>query len=107
MLKAFRRKRLGQSIIEYVAIVTIVLGAFVAAGNYIKRGLQGRWKATVDDLGDQYDPRVASTDLRHTIISNNETRIIVLNAQKGFYTSRIDITNSTESKSGSRTIGAY
>lgn len=93
--------------LEYIALGTIVLAAFVAAGNYIKRGLQGRWKATVDELGDQYDPRTASTSIRHTIVSNIQTQVVTINALGGFYTSRQDITNSTEKKFGSRTIGAY
>ena len=107
MLRSLRKKNKGQSAIEYVAILTIVIGSFVAAGNYIKRGLQGRWKATVDDLGDQYDPRVASTSIRHTIVSNTETKIVTLPATDGFYTSRQDNSISVEKKTGSRTVGAY
>ena len=107
MLKIFRRKNKGQSAIEYAALLIIVIGSFIAAENYIKRGLQGRWKATVDDLGDQYDPRTAATAIRHTIVSNVQTQIVTLNALGGFFTSRQDMTNSTERKIGSRTIGAY
>ena len=73
--KMFRMSKKGQTALEYLIILTLVLGAFVAAGTYVKRGLQGRWKAAVDDLGDQYDPRTGDTYVIHRIVSNTETII--------------------------------
>ncbi len=97
------RKR-GQSIIEYAFMITIIMGAFLAVGYYFKRGIQGRWKAVVDDMGDQYDPGKAATLVRHLIISNTETRISVESGTEGSWTSRTDLTNTVETRGGEVTI---
>jgi Flp pilus assembly pilin Flp len=106
MLRLHITKR-GQSAIEYVAILVVIIGAFIAMQSYAKRGLQGRWKQSVDQLGDQYDPRVADTHIVHRIAVNTDTSIITTNTAQGFWTTRRDITNSLETKSGYATVGAY
>lgn len=100
------RKR-GQTALEYTVLIIIVIGAFVGIQNYMKRGIQGRWKTTVDELGDQYDPRTADTEIRHTLNSNTNTQIITMNTVTGYWTRRTDQTTSTERKSGTSTMGAY
>ena len=102
-----RRYRKGQTTLEYIVLLIIVMGALLAISNYFKRGLQGRWKAAIDDMGDQYDPRVADSSLRHTLIQNTNTAIITMNDAGGYWTQRTDTSLSTEQKTGSVTIGAY
>jgi hypothetical protein len=99
----------GQSPLEYIILITIILGAFLAVGTYFKRGVQGRWKMSVDDLGDQYDPRVADTNVRYVLNSTTLTRIESLydNTSGGWWTYREDHSNSTESKSGYEGVGKY
>jgi len=41
----------AQSIIEYVAIILVIMGVFVVMGAYYKRGLQGRYRQAGDILG--------------------------------------------------------
>ncbi len=101
------RKNRGQSVFEYLVMVTIVLAAFLAIGNYAKRALQGRWKAAVDDLGDQYDPRVANSRVQYTVGSRTSTRVETMNSVDGYWTSRSDKTNSLETKTGYISVGAY
>jgi len=50
--------RRGQSMIEFAALIIFILAAFLVFQKYIARGLQGRWKATGDALGQGriYDP---------------------------------------------------
>lgn len=105
MIKRMARK--GQSTIEYAVLLIIVLGAFVAAGNYIKRGLQGRWKAAIDDMGDQYDPRTATGSVTHTVMVNSITNIIAVPTTNGFDTTRVDISNSLDRRTGSMSVGGY
>jgi uncharacterized protein (UPF0333 family) len=100
-------RKKGQTTIEYIILITIILGAFLAVGNYFKRGLQGRWKAAVDDLGDQYDPRAADSSVRQTFVSNTVTTIVTLNNADGFWTSRQDLSNSIDRKTGTVSVGAY
>ena len=54
-------KNNGQSLMEYILVFVIVAGALLATQIYIKRGIQGRWKQSVDELGDQYDPKTGNT----------------------------------------------
>ena len=92
---------------EFLILMTVILAAFLSIGNYFKRGVQGRWKTAVDELGEQYDPRTGNTMLVHRIISNTDTQIISLNTTGGWWTSRRDMTNVVETKSGHVSAGSY
>ena len=98
-------KKRGQSILEYILLLIIVIGAFVAMTNYVKRGLQGRWKVAIDDIGEQYDPRLANSIVFHIIASNTETILTAVNGTNGFWTLRTDVSNTIETKTGSVTVG--
>ena len=55
MLNYFnKRRKKGQSTLEYAILIIIIIGALLSIQVYIKRGIQGRWKAAVDDLGEQF-----------------------------------------------------
>lgn len=103
-MKFFRK---AQTSMEFMILVIIVLGALLAVGSYFKRGIQGRWKSAVDDLGDQYDPRVAETDITHRVRANGITTISTLPAPGGFWSTRQDYTNTVESKTGTMRVGGY
>ncbi|HBG60751.1 MAG: hypothetical protein A2Y03_04610 [Omnitrophica WOR_2 bacterium GWF2_38_59] len=103
----FKRIRKGQTSMEFLILMTVILAAFLSIGNYFKRGVQGRWKTAVDELGEQYDPRTGNTMLVHRIISNTDTQIISLNTTGGWWTSRRDMTNVVETKSGHVSAGSY
>ena len=103
----FKLKKKAQSTTEYTVLIVIILGAFLATSDYVKRGLQGRWKTTVDDLGDQYDPRLGNTSINYTLTGNSNTSIYTINATNGFWTMREDHSNSTETKRGFIAVGAY
>jgi Flp pilus assembly pilin Flp len=102
----FRIHNRGQTVIEYTILVIIVLGAFLTVGTYVKRGIQGRWKQTADDLGDQYDPRFANSNVRYVFESNTHTEVITVPGPSGFFTTRTDETNSLERRTGHVTIEA-
>ena len=109
MLRKFNK---GQTTLEYIVLLIIVLGALLAIQNYFKRGLQGRWKAALDDMGDQYDPRVADSSVRHTLVQSTNTTIIAtplnaLDPNSSYWTQRTDESISTERKQGSVSAGAY
>ncbi len=102
-----RKLKKGQTTLEYIVLLIIVMGALLAISNYFKRGIQGRWKAAMDDMGDQYDPRVADTSIQHTLVQNSATSIITLNDAGGFWTLRTDDSITTERKQGTASAGAY
>ena len=103
----FRRIKKGQSTLEYTVLLIIVMGAFLGVSNYFKRGVQGRWKAAVDDFGDQYDPRTTNSRIQHVISSNSLTLVTAINMVNGIWTFRTDTSNTLETKSGFSTVGGY
>jgi hypothetical protein len=103
----YKKGKKGQSAVEYSTLLIVLIGAFLAMQNYVKRGVQGRWKASIDELGDQYDPRVANTDLRHTVFSSTNTQIMVMDTGDGLWTKRTDRSFSNEQKMGYTSSGAY
>ena len=104
-----KRSKKGQSVIEYTVLMTVIIAALMTMGSYMKRGFQGRWKDVVDDMGDQYDPRATNTDIQHYIDSTVVTQITAedLADGSGFWTSRVDETNSLETKEGAMRVGNY
>ncbi len=97
----------GQSSLEYLALITIILGVFLGIGTYFKRGVQGRWKEAVDGMGDQYDPRVTNTDITERVQGFQSTVIETIPVNGGVWTMRDDNSNMLEEKFGSTTVAAY
>jgi hypothetical protein len=105
------RQRKGQSAMEYIVFMTIILGVFLTMSNYFKRGVQGRWKAAVDDLGEQYDPSVTNSSVRHRLEANTITTVYTvpgsIDGQNGVWTMRTDQTNSVERKTGQTAVSPF
>ncbi len=53
----FIKLRKGQSTLEYALVIAAVVAALVMMQIYLKRGLSGRFKASTDDIGEQFDPQ--------------------------------------------------
>jgi cytoskeletal protein RodZ len=73
MLQKFNkmRSRRGQSTLEYAILIVIVIGALIAIQFYIKRGVQGRFKSSTDDIGDQFSP--GNTDYNKVVTTSSRT----------------------------------
>ena len=99
-------RKKGQSTIEYTIVLIIVIGVFISMQSYVKRAFQGRWKAAVDDLGEQYDPTAVNMFITDSLIVNSNTRVITQRDTGGYYTNRIDNSHTTETKSGRVTVGS-
>ena len=102
-----RKRTKGQSIAEYTFLIVIVLAALLSMATYFRRGIQGRWKVSVDQMGEQYDPRYAHSNITQTIVSNSTMDILARNETGGWWTSREDTANSTEKKSGYSEVSGY
>ncbi|HOW35290.1 MAG TPA: hypothetical protein PL155_02590 [Candidatus Omnitrophota bacterium] len=50
----FLKKSRGQSTVEYAILIIIIIGALISIQIYIKRGIQGRFKDSADNIGEQY-----------------------------------------------------
>ena len=103
----FHRWNKGQTALEYMVLIIVLIGALLAIQNYFKRGLQGRWKAAMDDMGDQYDPRLADSAVRYTLVQSTNTSIWAVSQPGGNWTMRTDESISTERKQGNVQAGAY
>ena len=103
-------RKKGQSTVEYVILFIVLMGALLTMQSYIKRGLQGRWKESMDDFGDQYDPKFANASVIHTVYSNSSTELRRVagrvGGQPGFWTNRFDKSSSIETKDGFISVGA-
>ncbi len=104
MVKIFERK--GQLAVEYVVILTIVVGALLAMQMYFKRGIQGRIKSSTDSVGEQYDPLTTDGSIRQTVSGETVTTISVQDTDVGRQTMRSDTSVLTETKSGFTRVDA-
>ncbi|MBF0122641.1 MAG: hypothetical protein HQL21_04425 [Candidatus Omnitrophica bacterium] len=66
----------AQSLVEYSALVFVIVLSLVAMQAYMKRGLQGRWRDSADQLGEQYDPKTMTGSTTHTMKSKTSTHIV-------------------------------
>lgn len=60
----FNRK--AQSTLEYALIIGVVVAGLLLMQHYVRRGLAGRFRASSDDLGEQFDPAKFSSDYTTT-----------------------------------------
>ncbi len=109
------RKCRGQTILEYTVILIIILGVMIAMKDYVKRGIQGRWKSSADDFGDQYDPQFINANITYATQVNAQSIVTAENGSSnsgingttvdGQWTNRVDISNSLETKEGFSQVG--
>lgn len=106
--------RKAQTILEYTVVVIIILGVMIAMKDYVKRGIQGRWKAASDDFGDQYDPQTVNSSINYMTLVNSQSVVTVINGQyqgpneeveSGQWTTRTDASNTLETKTGYSQVG--
>jgi len=67
-----RKKKKGQTTLEYAILVIIIIAALISIQTYIKRGIQGRLRSAADDIGDQYSP--GNTNVTIVTHSKSQTR---------------------------------
>ena len=105
---AHRIVKRGQSTLEFVMLLVIVIGAMVAMQMYIKRAIQGRWKDTMESIGEQYDPTAMVTNIRQSAEGFSQIRIYLQNGSDGIWRSfREDFSETTEKKKGSSRVTLY
>ena len=67
-----KRRKKGQSTLEYAVLIIIIIGALLSIQVYIKRGIQGRLKGAADDIGDQFS--VGNTNVTQTMTTSSVTK---------------------------------
>ena len=99
-----RRRNKAQSTVEYTVFIIVIMAALLSIQIYFKRGVQGRWKANADSMGDQYDPRIAETNILFTLVTQTNTYIDAEQVTGGVHTMRRDEAEATERKQGTMTV---
>ena len=96
----YMKKNKGQTLIEYSILIMILLAVFVAMNTYVKRGIQGRWKSSVDGMGDQYDPKTANSLVTYYVTSNSSSMVSLGqdSVTGNPVTNRADTSSSSETK---------
>ena len=74
MFQYSRHKR-GQSTLEYVILILIVIAAILTIQTYVKRGIQGRLKSAADDIGDQFSTSKSANYHKWVNTTSNTTQI--------------------------------
>lgn len=70
MLKGLK----GQSTLEYAMIIAVVVGALILMQQYMKRGVQGKLRESVDNIGGQYSAGNVKSTFTVTQTGNLVTR---------------------------------
>ncbi|MBF0490974.1 MAG: hypothetical protein HQL15_10290 [Candidatus Omnitrophica bacterium] len=97
----------GQSLLEYSILIVIILAVFLVMQNYVKRGVQGRWKSSVDDMGDQYDPRTANRLTNSSITSVSNSIVDIKPLLNGYETIRTDTSSTIENKTDNTAVESH
>lgn len=92
-----RKKCRGQTVLEFVVLFIVLVAAFLGMQNYLRRGVQAKWKENMDSMGKQYDPK-ATANTTYSMETNAMTQIDVVGQPGGYQTWRTDTTNMTETK---------
>jgi len=98
-MKTKQRKTHGQTLLEFVVLFIVLVAALLAMKKYIQRGVQGKWKESIDGMGKQYDPG-GNSITSYSMNSDAETTMEVIKdgATGNYHTFRTDTMNMVEDK---------
>ena len=69
-----RRNEQGQSVLEYSVLIAVVVLVIVGGQIYFKRSLQGRWKDTAEQFGEQFTTaQTYTTEMRQQSVREEVT----------------------------------
>ena len=104
-----KRRPAGQTAIEYSVLIMVIIGALIASQVYLKRGIQGRWKAAADEMTQEfYDPRYVDSTMTYETAANSVVTIWTEHEADGSLTTmRQDETTASDSRHGTTVIGGY
>jgi uncharacterized protein (UPF0333 family) len=72
MFKILRKKKKGQSTLEFTILIIIIIGALLSIQVYIKRAVQGSLKSAADDISaEQFS--IGNTNYTRRIQSSSTT----------------------------------
>ena len=69
-----RRNSKGQSTLEYTLIIAAVVAALVAMASYVQKSVQGRVRASTDQIGEQFAIKDKFVMQRQTFGGKNDAK---------------------------------
>ncbi len=90
-----KRRKKGQSTLEYAILIIIIIGALVSIQVYIKRGVQGRLKSAADDIGEQFSVGNSNYVKTTTVITHTNEKNLAGTANSYLLESENTYTNVT------------
>lgn len=100
-------KQKGQSTLEYALVIAVIVAALIAMQTYIKRGFQGKMKASVDDVGEQFSAGASTYEYNTTSTAESDETTLSgadVTALGGTTTST---SNSRQQRTGSEYVQTY
>lgn len=76
----------GQTVLETAILLLAIVIAFLAMQAYLRRGIAGRVRDSVDAIGQQYDPGDTVSDFSINHVSNTTTTTV---ASRQLYTNPV------------------
>lgn len=70
------RRNAAQSTIEFAVLIIVIIAAFIAMQVYLKRGVQGRLRGSIDSIGEQYDPQATTSSFQVSRRSNTVSNMV-------------------------------
>ena len=96
-------QRKGQSTLEFAVLIAVVVSAVIAMQIYMKRGVSGKLKSGVDEIGEQYDPIAFSSNYTSTSYSKRQDTV---NATTRVTKSEL-LADEISNKTGSESVDAW
>jgi len=83
--------------LEYAILIAVVISGLIIMQGYIKRGVQGRFRSSTDDIGEQYSPGQVTSAFTST--TRRQTTETVSGG-----TTRTDVSAQTQHRTGQETL---
>lgn len=99
----FLKNKKGQSTLEFAVLIGVVVASAIAMQVYMKRGVSGKLKSGVDQIGTQYDPQNFSSNYA---TNTNSVRRDTVSGDTRITRSEL-ISDETTHKTGSETLTAW
>jgi Flp pilus assembly pilin Flp len=90
----------GQNTLEYAIIIAVIVAALIAMQSYIKRGIQGKLKASTDDVGEQFSAQNTSGTYQTQLNANSSENI-----SGGAQSTSTTTTNQNQTRTENENIG--
>ena len=69
------RNRNAQSTLEYAILIGVIVAGLIGMQVYLKRGYQGKLRASADDMGDQFSAGYSTYSYKTTSKTNSTEQV--------------------------------